>query len=217
VSDIEKANENESRDENASGLYPGRALTAERLEDEPAEVETEAEPEVETVDAVEGEGVDPVEAEGVDPVEAEAAGDGEDEDDGGRAPFDADMTGYLPAIQDPPAAEPGTEPAGLTEPDAVDTGFDAAEPAVEEAAAGRAGDERLARMQEIQLGFIDDPRRAALDAQKLLEDVLRSLAEDLYRQRDELQNAPLDGAPDTERMRLAVRRSRQLVETLTEA
>ena len=78
-------------------------------------------------------------------------------------------------------------------------------------------DDRLAQMQEIQLAFIDDPRQAALDAQNLLEDVLRTLAADLYRQRDELQNAPLDGDPDTERMRLAVRRSRQLVETLTEA
>ena len=106
-----------------------------------------------------------------------------------QAPFDPDVTGYFPTIQEPPSAGAA---------DAAD-----------------AADERLARMQQIQLAFIDDPRKAALEAQDLLEDVLRSLAGELARQRDALTNPPPDGDSDTERMRLAVRRSRQLIDTLT--
>lgn len=71
-----------------------------------------------------------------------------------------------------------------------------------------------ARMQEIQVAFIDDPRQAALDADDLLADVLQSFTAELARQRDALNTSSADGVPDTERMRIAVRRSRQLIDTL---
>jgi hypothetical protein len=71
------------------------------------------------------------------------------------------------------------------------------------------------RMQAIQVAFIDDPRQAALDADGLLAEVIQSFTAELARQRDALHGASADGAPDTERMRLAVRRSRELIDTLT--
>jgi hypothetical protein len=72
------------------------------------------------------------------------------------------------------------------------------------------------RVHAIQLGFIDDPRQAALDADDLLAEVLQAFADDMARRRRELESATGDGAaPDTERLRLAVRRSRELVELLS--
>lgn len=195
--DSEYESQGESQGQNATGMFPGRALTAELPEDEVAETEAagEAEPEA----GVENEAEAGVENEAGAETELEAE----------QAPLDPDMTGYLPAVQDPPEMRSDT---GFDVPD-VEADGSVDDRAVDE----RAVDDRLGRMQEIQLAFIDDPRKAALDAQNLLEDLLRSLTEELSRQRDTLQNPPLDGAPDTERMRLAVRRSRQLVETLTEA
>ena len=105
---------------------------------------------------------------------------------------DLSMTGYLPPVPDPAASQP--------EADLV--------------AVPTTGTDHFARMQEIQVAFIDDPRQAALDAEELLSDVLHSFTEELTRQREALQSSSDDGAPDTERMRLAVRRSRQLIDAL---
>jgi hypothetical protein len=74
------------------------------------------------------------------------------------------------------------------------------------------------RVRAIQLGFIDDPRQAALAADDLLAEVVQTFADDMARRRRELESATGDGAtPDTERLRLAVRRSRELVELLSGA
>ena len=99
---------------------------------------------------------------------------------------------------------------------------DAAEPAVpaEPAAIAIAysGPDHVERMRTIMLGFIDDPRKAALDADALLAEVLRSVTEALARRRGELESEPSDAAtPDTERLRQIVRRSRELVDVLAQA
>lgn len=74
------------------------------------------------------------------------------------------------------------------------------------------------RMRTIMLGFIDDPRKAALDANALLAEVLQSVTESLARRRRELETEPSDAAtPDTERLRQVVRRSRELVDVLAQA
>jgi hypothetical protein len=74
------------------------------------------------------------------------------------------------------------------------------------------------RMREIQLAFIDDPRKAALDAGGLVSEVLQSLADELAQRRKELAAKSGDGAaPDTEQLRQSVRRYRELLDTLTRA
>jgi hypothetical protein len=107
---------------------------------------------------------------------------------------DAELTGYLPPVRESSVVEPAA-------------GNDTAVPFTPT--------DHYARMQEIQVAFIDDPRKAALDAEDLLSDVLKSFADELARQRDTLQSSPADGVPDTERMRLAVRRSRELIDVLS--
>jgi hypothetical protein len=70
------------------------------------------------------------------------------------------------------------------------------------------------RWQQIQLRFIDDPRRAAEQAQVLAGDVCQGLADALTRHRGELdrwQSAQLD---DTEELRVTVRRYRDLLDRL---
>jgi hypothetical protein len=70
------------------------------------------------------------------------------------------------------------------------------------------------RWQQIQLRFIDDPRRAADQARTLTGDVCQGLTDTLDRHRTELerwQHAQLD---DTEELRIAVRRYRELLDRL---
>lgn len=83
---------------------------------------------------------------------------------------------------------------------------------------GHPGQDHIERMRMIMLGFIDDPRKAALDADALLAEVLRSLTDSLARRRQELETKLSDPAtPETERLRQIVRRSRELVDVLTQA
>lgn len=107
---------------------------------------------------------------------------------------DAELTGYLPPVRESTVVEP-------------ETAHDTAVPF--------SATDHYGRMQEIQVSFIDDPRKAALDAENLLADVLKSFADELARQRETLRSSPADGVPDTERMRLAVRRSRELIGVLS--
>lgn len=91
------------------------------------------------------------------------------------------------------------------------------EPAVP-AAIAYSNQDHVERMRTIMLGFIDDPRKAALDADALLAEVLRSVTESLARRRGELEAESSDAAtPDTERLRQVVRRSRELVDVLAQA
>ena len=72
------------------------------------------------------------------------------------------------------------------------------------------------RMREIQLAFIDDPRKAALDADGLVSELLQSFTDELAQRREELTaKSGDDAAPDTERLRQSVRRYRELLDTLT--
>ena len=154
--------------------------------------------------------------------EAEGVGDAED----------ADMTGYLPAYREPAAAEPDSEPGAPTGPAVPASPIPGSTAAVEAAVPGPATATALApapapapatevageqseRMREIQLGFVDDPRHAALEAQELLIDALQSLTEESVRERDALRGSGDETNPDTERMRLAVRRARELIDAVS--
>ena len=70
---------------------------------------------------------------------------------------------------------------------------------------------------QIQLDFIDDPRKAALDADRLAGELLQAGADELARRRKELAAKPGDAAaPDTEHLRQSVRRYREFVDALAQ-
>jgi len=86
-------------------------------------------------------------------------------------------------------------------------------------AAGVAGDgenERfVARWQEIQAGFVDEPRRAVQDADALVVDLMDRLARVLAEERDRLEPRPGTGENvSTEDLRQGLRRYRSLFERL---
>ncbi|MBG6089259.1 hypothetical protein [Actinomadura viridis] len=76
------------------------------------------------------------------------------------------------------------------------------------------------RWREVQTGFVDDPREAVSRADALASEVVDALGEALTRRRRELERsvdagAAGDGqASETERLRLALRRYRELVDQM---
>jgi hypothetical protein len=79
-----------------------------------------------------------------------------------------------------------------------------------------AGDFRL-QWANIQTGFVDDPRRAVQQADELVAQVMKSLAESFARQRPEIEAEVGGGdqaAGDTENLRQALRRYRSFFERL---
>ncbi len=130
-----------------------------------------------------------------------------------------DLTGYLPAYREPSATEPDAEsealPGGLSEPPPPASATPVIPGGPGLPGAGNAAGDQSERMREIQLGFVDNPRRAALDAQELLLDALQSLTEESVRERDALRGSVDEANPDTERMRLAVRRARELIDAVS--
>jgi hypothetical protein len=110
-------------------------------------------------------------------------------------------------------------PLGYAAPAPVTTTYASSTAAADPATAWEQEQEQelSARLREIQLGFVDDPRRAALNAQELLVEVLQSLTEDCVRERDGLRGSVAETAPDTERMRLVVQRARTLIDAVSGA
>ncbi len=75
------------------------------------------------------------------------------------------------------------------------------------------------RWREVQLGFVDDPRRAAHEAGSLLDEVVARLTQAISDRRQELDTwrdggGRSDGDDDTESMLGAVRRYRRLMDQL---
>jgi len=98
------------------------------------------------------------------------------------------------------------------------TGGDA--PLVEEvhrpAGLGSADDQErfVARWQEIQAGFVDEPRRAVQDADALVVDMMDRLARMLASEREQLESLGETGKVSTEDLRQGLRRYRSLFERL---
>ena len=86
----------------------------------------------------------------------------------------------------------------------------------EQAGLGSAGDQErfVARWQEIQAGFVDEPRRAVQDADALVVDMMDRLARMLASERDQLESAGQTGKVSTEDLRQGLRRYRALFERL---
>ena len=66
----------------------------------------------------------------------------------------------------------------------------------------------------IQQGFVDDPRSAVKDADSLVGGVLEKLSATLEEQRRHLWGQWSDGEPDTEELRLTLRRYRDFLDRL---
>ena len=98
------------------------------------------------------------------------------------------------AGQDTPLVEEAHEPAGLAS----------------------AGDQErfVARWQEIQAGFVDEPRRAVQDADALVVDMMDRLARMLASEREQLESLGEAGKVSTEDLRQGLRRYRLLFERL---
>ena len=98
------------------------------------------------------------------------------------------------ATVDKPLVEEAPEPAGL-------------------ASAGDQ-DRFVARWQEIQAGFVDEPRRAVQDADALVVDMMDRLARMLASEREQLESLGEAGKVSTEDLRQGLRRYRALFERL---
>jgi hypothetical protein len=72
----------------------------------------------------------------------------------------------------------------------------------------------VARWQEIQTGFVDEPRRAVQDADALVVDMMDRLARMLASERDQLESLGETGKVSTEDLRQGLRRYRTLFERL---
>jgi hypothetical protein len=71
------------------------------------------------------------------------------------------------------------------------------------------------RWDVVQSSFVDDPRAAVRDADELVAQVTKSLAETFANQRSDLESGhDKAGAPSTENLRLALRRYRSFFERL---
>ncbi len=76
----------------------------------------------------------------------------------------------------------------------------------------------VARWQEIQAGFVDEPRKAVQDADALVADLMRRLAEMLAGEREQLESRlGAEGDVSTEDLRQGLRRYRSLFERLLAA
>ena len=76
----------------------------------------------------------------------------------------------------------------------------------------------VARWQEIQAEFVDEPRKAVHDADALVTDLMQRLAEMLASERDQLESRMgASGDASTEDLRQGLRRYRSLFERLLAA
>jgi hypothetical protein len=71
-----------------------------------------------------------------------------------------------------------------------------------------------ARWDVIQQGFVDDPRTAVSEADKLVDDVLKRLSDTFERQHQSLEGQWADGEPSTEDLRGALQRYRTFFQRL---
>jgi hypothetical protein len=112
--------------------------------------------------------------------------------------------------------EPLVERVGGNEPlaERADEGKPLVDEVPEPAGLASAGDQErfVARWQEIQAGFVDEPRRAVQDADALVVDMMDRLARMLASEREQLESAR--ETVSTEDLRQGLRRYRALFERL---
>jgi hypothetical protein len=87
-------------------------------------------------------------------------------------------------------------------------------PANEPLVAQEASVDYKTRWEVIQQGFVDDPRNAVTEADKLVDDLLQDLSDSFDRQRDGLEHQWSAGEPSTEDLRSALQRYRAFFQRL---
>jgi hypothetical protein len=116
---------------------------------------------------------------------------------------------------DPDPGEPGTEwSAGPTTAATTGTTTDRTDAAGEPVLADELIVDFRTRWEVIQQGFVDDPRRAVSEADKLVDDVLKRLSESFDRQHQALESQWSDGEPSTEDLRSALQKYRAFFQRL---
>ncbi|MEV4264128.1 hypothetical protein [Kribbella sp. NPDC049584] len=98
--------------------------------------------------------------------------------------------------------------------DRTESGMTAAPAADEPLVAEDAVVDYRARWDVIQQGFVDDPRKAVTEADSLVDDVLKNLADSFDRQRQGLEQQWSGGEPSTEDLRSALQRYRAFFQRL---
>lgn len=138
-----------------------------------------------------------------------AAGDTPPAPDAGSESTSPDSDTEAPVAE--PASTPAAEPAST--PSAEPAGTPAAAmsgPLVPEADAM----DFRARWEATQQGFVDEPRSAVSDADRLVGEVLQRLSTTFEDQHHELERQWSDGEPSTEDLRTALQRYRTFFERL---
>jgi len=101
-----------------------------------------------------------------------------------------------------------------TSQQAADSGAAQAEPLAELFPKDVAGGFR-SRWDAVQIGFVDDPKQAVKQADELVAQVMKSLAESFSRQRANIEGAAQDGnQASTESLRVALQRYRSFFHRL---
>ncbi|WP_432877755.1 hypothetical protein ACQPYH_29400 [Kribbella sp. CA-245084] len=98
--------------------------------------------------------------------------------------------------------------------DRTDNGMTATPAADEPLVAEEAVVDYRARWEVIQQGFVDDPRKAVTEADSLVDDVLKNLADSFDRQHQGLEQQWSGGEPSTEDLRSALQRYRAFFQRL---
>jgi hypothetical protein len=123
-----------------------------------------------------------------------------------------------PLVERTGGDEPLVERAGRDEPlaERADAGRPLVEEVPEPAGLTSAADQErfVARWQEIQAGFVDEPRRAVQDADALVVDMMDRLARMLASEREQLESRGEAGKVSTEDLRQGLRRYRALFDRL---
>jgi hypothetical protein len=129
--------------------------------------------------------------------------------DAERPEYSVDQVGDDQAPTDE-TAYPADETAYPADADATPTTRNVDEPLVPTTE----GVDFKARWDVIQQGFVDDPRTAVTDADKLVGDVLDRLSTTFDEQHRTLEGQWSNGEPDTEDLRSALQRYRAFFERL---
>jgi hypothetical protein len=99
---------------------------------------------------------------------------------------------------------PANEPAAATTQTSTDGPLVAEDAAVD----------FRSRWEVIQQGFVDDPRQAVSEADKLVDDLLKRLSSTFDEQHQELERQWSDGEPSTEDLRAALQKYRAFFQRL---
>jgi hypothetical protein len=112
------------------------------------------------------------------------------------------------------AGQPNADMAGRPNDPTTDQPSDPTTAAAAPLVADNAAVDYRARWDVVQQGFVDDPRNAVSEADKLVDDVLKHLADGFDRQRQDLEHQWSAGEPSTEDLRSALQRYRAFFQRL---